>query len=156
MDKIELQIKTVCVVSLFAGVISALIPQGRMKSAFSSFCAVVVIFHLVTPLTSIKTDSSEFFGKVIKEKENTFVDEVKTAEVMIYENALESALEKNLAEKGTEVKIEAVCEKTGDEITVVSFTVYSAAGEKEKEEVLQILNSGFCNAAVSFKEEENG
>ena len=93
MDKIELQVETVCLVSMLAGILITAIPQGKMKGAFSSFCAVVVIFYMLTPFSQIDIQKMKAFSLDSEDKSEELLSETRTAEVMISENILEKAME---------------------------------------------------------------
>lgn len=154
MDKITSEIKLICLVSIFAGIISAVIPPGKLKGAFSSFCAIVVVFTMVSPLGEIKQLGFDSVFTADEEKEETLALQVKTAEIMLYESMIESATEDYLAEHGFEVILEVECSKEEDKMEVLSFTVKGDdLDDKDKKRISELLTDGFENAKVLFEEE---
>jgi len=150
------EIKTICLVSMFVGIISAVIPSGKMKSAFTSFCAVVVIFYMISPLAGIKADSFKLSVFDAEKRDEALLSDVRTAEVMIYEQMLESALEEKLSQNGFDVSLKAVCEKVGEEFKVISFKISGCDDEESCQTAEKILTEGFADVRVSFEEDNNG
>ena len=156
MVKTQTEIKTICLVSMFAGVISAAIPSGRMKSAFSSFCAVAVVFYMIAPLAEINADSIKLSVFDDKKRDEALLSDVRTAEVMLYEKMLEKALEEKIEQVGSKASLKLCCEKQGEEIKVVSATVAGIISEEERHSIRKILTDSRGDITVSFEEDESG
>lgn len=151
------QIETVCLVSMFAGIISAAIPQGKLKSAFSSFCAVAIIFYMVTPLAQIRTEGLKLFSLEIESSEEELLSDVRSAEVMLYESLIEKSITQAVEKMGYRASIKALCESRGDdEIRVISFTVSGTFDANAEAEIENFLKEGFNGVAVNFEEVDNG
>ena len=150
MDKLTLQIKAVCLVSILTGVMGCIIPYCRLKKAFSSFSAVVIVFTLMMPFAS--------FGKVLEEyRLNDFTAEreeasvqFETAELMIYKRVIEVAIAESLSESGITASISVECENEDDGYRITSFTV-SGCSEEEKGKICDYLSRGFGDVPVFFK-----
>lgn len=151
MDKIRLHIQAVCLVSIFSGLVCALIPQGKLKNAFSAFCAVVIIFSALAPVAEIKTKQLSLFSIKSTEAEQMLLSDVKAAEVSVYESVLASAIEKELEKSGYKAVVSALCEKKAEEISIVSFTVKINASEQEKKDIEVYLKNSFGNIKVNFE-----
>lgn len=150
------EIKTICLVSIFAGITGALIPSGKMKSAFTSFCSVLVVFYMILPVADIRADSLDFSVFNDKIQEESLLSDVRTAEVMLYEQLLEKALEEKLRKMNLEATLKVKCEKLNDEITVISVDVSGCDGEEMRKRIKTMLTDSLGDIRVSFKEENNG
>ena len=152
MENFVLQIKTICLVSILTGVLGCLIPECKLKKAFNRFCAVVIVFAVLMPLSS--------FGKNADKAGLSGFDRVRgevslqneTAEKMIYTAVLESALNERFSEAGISATVAVECEKTDDSYKIAAFTV-SAAASDDKDKAALLLNEGFNGIPVYFKEE---
>lgn len=156
MDEIKLYVETVCLVSIFASLAGAAIPQGKMKSAFSAFCAAVFIFSIASPLADIKPQGLSLFSFASEERDEMLLSNVSTAQAELFENMLEDVLEAQLEKAGYTVTLEVSSEKKDDEFEVSSFTVRGAADEKARAEIEAYLKKSFSDATVNFEEDGNG
>ena len=156
MDKIKLQLETVCLISIFAGLISVAIPQGKMKNAFSAFCSAVIIFSTVAPVADIKTQDLSFFSFSSESKDEMLLSDVSTAETDLYANLLETTLEKELRKAGHRVNVKAFCEKVNDEIRIISFAVNGNSDENARTEIEDYFKNGFPDVQVKFEEAGDG
>lgn len=155
MDKIAFSLETVCFVSILAGIIGALIPQGKLKGAFSSFCAVVLVFCFIEPLSEIRGES---FGALFTDdvrSEEELLSDVNTAEKQLYENLLEKGLEEKLDSIGCSAEVKAECEKNEDEYKTVTLTVKGKLTAQEKYAAEIYLKEGFPAAEIKFEETED-
>ena len=144
-------IKAICLVSMFSGIVGAAIPSGRMKSAFSSFSAIVVVFCMLSPLARVKADSFGYVTFDSKENEK-LISDVRSAEVMLYEELIEDAIEEKLMQDGLEVSVDAVCERDADDFRLLSVTV-SAKNEEDFKTAEKLLQESFPGITVASKEE---
>ncbi len=156
MVKTENHIKAVCIVSILAGVIASAVPSGKMKGAFSSFCAVAVIFYIVSPLADIKAESINLFAYDKADNEESLLTDVRTAEILLCEQMLENAVEEKLSKSVPNIAVKLFCEKQGDEIKVISADVTGCADEAEKQNVYKYLTDSFDGIEVSFEEGDGG
>ncbi len=155
MDEFSLQIKTVCLVSILTGIMSAIIPAGKLKKAFNSFCAVVIIFSVILPFTSLKkaAEKSNLFD--ISKAEGELLSQNSTAEQLIYTKVIEKAINDRLTEMGISGTVKVQCEKEGENFSIASFTVI-ADTDVEKEKIRAYLTEGFVGIPINFKEDEDG
>jgi len=153
VDEIKLQLETVCLVSIFAGLVSVAIPQGKMKGAFTAFCSAVIIFSTVAPVADIRTRGLDIFSFAATEKDELLLNNVSTAETDLYAGLLEAAVEKELEKAGYAAFVKVFCEKQEDEIKVISFTVRGIADENSVDAIRSYLEGGFPGAAVKFEED---
>ena len=156
MDKIKLQLETLCMISIFAGLTGIAIPQGKMKNAFSAFCAAVIVFSTVVPLADIKIQDLLSFSVVSREKDEMLLTEVSTAEAELYEELLDNTLEKELEASGHKVTLKSDCINSSGNIEVRLFTVTGNLEENERSEIESYLKKGFADVAVKFEEGNNG
>lgn len=152
----QTEIKTICLVSMLAGIISAAIPAGRMKNAFSSFCAVAVVFYMIAPLTEINADSFKLSAFAGDKHDEALLSDVRTAEVMLYEKMLEKALAEKLEQAGFKASLKLRCEKQGEEIKALSVTVAGSVSDEARQSIKKILTDSLGDITVSFEEDENG
>lgn len=152
MDSLTLQIKSVCIVSIFTGILSVVIPSCRLKKAFNSFCAVVIVFTILMPFSSFGKGADDFVFFDSDSNEEGTLPNNDTAEKFIYGLIIENALNNRFAEMGLHIEISAECEKLEDEYRVTSFTVYGCK-EEEKEKVTTYFNEGFSGIPINFAEE---
>lgn len=155
MDKIKNYIEAISLISIFIGLISALIPQGKLKNAFSAFCGAVIIFSVVNPIADIKNSGINIFAFEAEESEEQLLSDVKTAEVFVYEDVLASAVEKALSESGYTAEVKAYCENEGEEIKLISFTVKTVADENSVSYIEAYLENSFGDIAVKFEEADS-
>ncbi len=155
MDKIKMHIETLCLISIFAGIMSALIPQGKLKNAFSAFCGAVIIFSTVTPLAQIKTQGIRLFSVESEKNDQLLLSDVKTAEASVYESVLGAAVEKELEKSGYITDVKAYCENEGEEIRIVSFSVSTSADENAKNDIEAYLKKSFGDIMVKFEVTDN-
>lgn len=152
MDETVLQIKTICLVSILSGILSVLIPQGRMKSAYLSLCAVVMISAIALPFKNSHKKDFSFFsldkGKINEELSSNFPQ----AEVTIFEQAIASALENNLSQEGISAKIGIKAEKVGESILVSEIAVNGSFTEEEKGQIKQFVFERFPDSALSIND----
>ena len=144
-------IKAVCLVSMLAGIIGALIPSGKMKSAFSAFCSVVMIFYIVSPLSGINAEGLRGFSLKNEESEEMLLSDIKTAEVILSEQMLEDALENNIRKSGFDLKLNVSCEKKDGEIKIKSITVSGCENEEDRGIVKEILLKNFNEIEIVFE-----
>ena len=155
MDDIKMRIHTLCLISIFSGLTGAAIPRGRLKNAFSAFCAVVIVFSTVAPLAEFKTDGIRLFASDSAHNEQMLLSDVKTAEASVYETVLGRAVEKELEKSGYAVSVKAYCRVDGDEISITGFTVTAAADEEAKNTIEAYLKKSFGDIRVNFEETDN-
>ena len=155
MDEFTLQIKTVCLVSIFTGIMSVLIPSGRLKKAFNSFCAVVIIFSIILPFTSLKKAAEESDMFDFSKAQSELLSQNSSAEQLVYTSVIEKALNDRLKEMGLKGKVDADCKKEGDSFRIVSFTV-TADTDEEKDKISVYLTEAFNEIPIHFKEEKDG
>ena len=155
MDNLALQIKLICLVSILTGVLSTLLPSGRLKKSFNSFCAIIIVFVIMLPFSTLGRSAQKESFLDFDEREGDLLSQSDTAEKLIYTSVLENALNDRFYEMGFSATVKAECEKLGESYTVVSFTVKSAE-ENEKEKIYSYLNEGFGGVAVYFEEEKDG
>lgn len=156
MDNLKLQLETVCLISIFAGLISVAIPQGKMKNSFSAFCAAVIIFATVSPVADIKTQGLGYFKLSSENKDEMLLSDVSTAETELYESLLASSIEKELEKAGYKLTVKVYCEKTDDEIRVMSFFVKGSIDKNASGEIEAYLKKGFPDAQVKIEEVRDG
>lgn len=150
MDKITNSLETVCFVSLLGGVLCAVVPSGRMKGAFYSFCAVLLIFSLLIPLGQIDTLAKELPDFKNEKADERLASDVRTAEVQIFEKLSENALDEMLEKNGFHAKTSAECESTESDIIVKKITVTGDFSAEEKQTVEGLIKNFFSNAEVEF------
>lgn len=155
MDDLILTLSSICLVSVLSGILSALIPSGGIKKAFSTLCAVILIYTIVSPLTALgkKRISEDVFSTERISEKLSYED--RTAQVMLYENILSKALSDNLIQEGYDVDVKVkAC--NAEEPIVESVTVTGRLSDEEKIFIEGILRKSFKEVAVIFTEETNG
>ncbi len=155
MDKIKAYIEMISLVSIFAGVVSALIPQGKLKNAFSAFCAAVIIFSAVNSVAEVKISGISLSGLEAQKSEQQLLSDVKTTETTVYESVLGSAVEKALEESGYIAQVKVHCENEGEEIRTVFLEVQAEGDEKIKNSIEAYLKKSFGDISVKFGEAED-
>jgi len=155
MDKLSLQIKIVCLVSILSGVLSSVIPGGKMKSAYLSLCGVVLISSMIIPLKDYNMKNFSFPSYNERKTSETLELEQRTAEVMIYEKVVSDALKSNLEKRGLTADITAKGEMREDEIRITDITLKGVFDSRQKQEITLMLEGGFPDAVISFEEGEN-
>lgn len=155
MDKLSLQIKIVCLVSILSGVLSSVIPGGKMKSAYLSLCGVVLISSMIVPFKNYDMKDFSFISYDEKKTSENLELEQRTAEVMIYEKVVSDALKSNLEKKGITADVTAKGEAQGEEIRITAITVEGVLESQQKQEIEIMLENGFPNAEINLKEGEN-
>ena len=155
MDNLTLQIKTVCLVSILTGIMSVLVPSGRLKKAFNSFCAVVIIFSVMLPFTSLgrSAEKSNLFD--FSKAQSELLSQSSSAEQLVYTSVVEKALNDRLTEMKIKGTVRVQCEKEGDGFSIVSFTV-TADTDEDKDKISAYLTEGFNGIPIYFKEEKDG
>ena len=156
MGEFESYIKSLCLISIFTGVISSAVPSGKLKNAFTGLCSVMLVFSMVLPLKGggnffENADSFSFSdsGKVLS-------SDVKTAEVIIYQQVMAEALEKEfLSSFNAESDVSACCENVNGEVRVISFEIYAALNEEQKAEIYVYLQERFPEAVITIMEAED-
>ena len=156
MDKIASQIETVCLVSIFIGLISSVIPLGRLKNAFTGLCAAVLIFSMAAPLSKISKKAEDIFPFSSSKNDDMLLSDVKTAEKMLFEKTLENAIEKKLESDGITVTVRVAAENKNGEYQIISFSVRGELTQNEKIKIQDYLKSAFTVSSISFEEEDNG
>lgn len=152
MDKLTLQIKAVCLISILTGVMGCIIPSCRLKKAFNSFCAVVIVFAIMMPLSSLGKNTAELVLSGFDASEEDTSAEYETAEEMIYKRVVEKAVTESFSESGINVTVTVECERVEAGYEIISFSVYGFNAE-EKEIITDYFNRGFNGIPVYFKEE---
>lgn len=155
MDKLVSQLETVCLVSILGGILNAVIPKGRLKGAFSSFCAVVIILALFLPLGEIKSQGADIFNFKSEKFNSSLESEVKTAETLLFESLLEKSLTDALGEMGYKLSIKTECENRNGEPEVKKITVKGEFDAESKSEIEEYLKKSFSGSEISFEEDEN-
>lgn len=155
MDEFSLQIKTVCLVSIFTGVMSVLIPAGKLKKAFNSFCAIVIIFSVMLPFTSLKKAAEKGDLLDISRADGELLSQNSSAEQLIYTKVIEKAINDRLTEMDISAAVRVQCKKEDESFTVTSFTVVADTDE-DREKTRAYLTEGFDGATINFEEDEDG
>lgn len=150
MEKLNVQIKVICLVSVLSGMLSAMIPAGKMKSAFTALCSVVLVSAMLTPLESFSLKDGFSFFKNGQAASQGLISETESAELLLFEKALGDAFEKLLKEKDIIVSVKPRCENVEGEIAVCDFTVIFSGDEEEKRQISELLSQSFKDTEVIF------
>lgn len=156
MDKLVVYIKVICLVSVFAGVISALIPKGGLKGAYLSLSAVVLLTATLAPLKSFSEKDFADFTFKHREASESLSAEMQTAEVMLYSRMISDAIEKRLKQQGITADVSTQSRRENEDIFVTKMTLKGTFTESQREETASFLKSAFEKAEIIFEEEENG
>lgn len=156
MDEIASGIKIICLISILTGILSAVIPGGGIKKAFSTLCAVVMICVIVSPFSTLSKGDFDLNSFSPKKKSEELKKSERTAEIMLYEKILSDALEKNLIEKGIDAVVDVSASKNGEDMRVDTVIVTGTFENGEKEEIEAFLNKSFAELTVVFREENDG
>lgn len=153
MEKFSLYIKGICLISILGGVLSAVVPSGRMKKSFTSLSAVILVSAIIVPFSNffkMDFDLDDFF---VSNRQENLVSDVRTAEVMMCESVVSEVLEKKLKENGISCRVKIKGEKQKDEFTVSAVSVSGDLTIEEKNGVQQILTELLPEAEIDFREE---
>lgn len=150
MDKIKAYIEVISLVSIFAGITGAMIPQGRLKNAFTAFCGAVIIFSAVNSVAELNSHGISLLDFQLQKNEQLLLSDMKTAEVTVYEDVLESAVEKKLEEYGYNTQVKAYCEGADDEIKVISFEICTESDISARSSIEAYLKNSFGDITVEF------
>ena len=156
MDNISLQIKIICLVSILAGILSSVIPKGKMKGSFSSLSAVVILTAMIIPLKELKSTDFSSFGFEGGQVSESLEAEVSQAEDLIYESVICDTVEADFSKEGIKSEVNVECENKSGELTVINITVCGDFSQEEKAYMTDYLITCFKEAEINFKEEENG
>lgn len=156
MENISLYIKVVCLVSILSGIMTAIIPNGRLKSAYVSLTAVVLLSSMIVPSKELKNSNVHFgFPDEIKVSES-LSEEMNKAEEMIYSSVVSDSVEERLASEGINVSVCVVTSINDGDVTVTEVIVSGDITEEEKIYISQFISDSFEKAKTVFKEGENG
>lgn len=150
MDKAATHIEAVCLVSILVGIVSSVIPQGKLKGAFSSFCALVFIFTVMGPFSSLKKTDFNIFSFRNETAGKELLSDISSAEQKLCQDLAENAIEEKLKEMGYEVRLGVRCKKEGDEYRVVSLVITGDLSSQQRSDVRDYLKKSFPDAEVSF------
>lgn len=156
MDSFITDIKIICLISILTGVLSVLIPPGAIKNAFTTLCAVVMIYACVVPFADIDSIiSSVDFSSGEEVSKRLTLDE-RTAQVMIYEKIVADSLESNFSDQSYKVKVSVEACNSNEEIHIQSITVTGKLSDEEKSVIENSLKESFQDAIIIFTEETDG
>lgn len=145
-----MQLKVICLVSVLSGMLSAMMPKGRMKSSFTALCSVVLVSSMLMLFGSLSLKESFSFFEKGQAADQALISETEGAELMLFERALGDAFENLLEEKGISAVVKPECEKLSGEITVCGFTVYYSGDEEEKRHIYALISQSFGDIGVKF------
>lgn len=156
MEKTTLYIKLLCSVSIFAGVLTTIIPKGKMKSSFMSLCAVVTISAMIMPLSTVKPEDFANFNFEASENSNSLSHKTEQAEKVIFESAISDALENKLNENNITASITVESEINDADVRIKTITVNGDFDIESEKTVKLILLTDFPEAKVIIKEGVDG
>lgn len=156
MGDITLSLKSLCLVSIISGILSALLPDGGIKKAFYSLCAIVMIYSLISAFSSFEKNdfakekfSRNKFEKNISEQEDT-------AQLMIYEKVVSDALGNILKSKWNVYGVEVSASYNDKNAEINSLKVTGELSDAEKNEIEILLNDKFEKIQIIFEVENSG
>ena len=155
MKKWALIISAVAIVS---GVLSALVPEGKMKKAYKTLGAVVMIYAVLLPL--INSDVIDFRiddylqdNYEVSEKMDKYA---RQAIVNSAEKAIEDLLYESAEEKGLSCKFKAQCDVIDEKIIVSSVNVTGAKTQSQKDLISDIVvGLGFKKETIVYSGEND-
>lgn len=156
MEKTTLYIKLLCSVSIFAGVLTTIIPKGKMKSSFMSLCAVVTISAMIMPLSAVKPENFANFDFDVSKNSNSLLHKTEQAEKLIFESTISDALENKLNEKNITALITVESEINDADVRIKTITVNGDFDIESEKTVKLILLTDFPEAKVIIKEGVDG
>lgn len=153
MDRISLYIRLICVVSILSGVLISLIPGGRFKNSFRSFCGLLMISAMVVPLSAITSDGIADFR--LDKVYNSDVD-YQGEEKQMFTDMLELSVEEKLKKENLIADISIEVAENYDATVIKSVTVEGDFNDDEKNYITDMLGNFFPEAEIIFKEHING
>lgn len=135
MENIKSLLTLVSALSVLCGAALSLVPESKLKKAYSSLTAIVLLFAVISPLTDTAgisetlkeiLNSGYEYEEQISEKYNGSVEDA-------FERGVEKALKEALAEAEIEIQsVSAECKAKQEEVVISSVTV---VGDLEAEDI---------------------
>lgn len=153
MENISLYIKVVCLVSILSGVMTSMIPNGRLKSAYVSLTTVVLLSSMIVPTEEFKNSSFEFDFSDERTVSESLSEEMNEAEEIVYREIVSVSVEERLASKGINVAVTVGTFFVDGEITVTEVLVSGKVTQEEKAYISEFISDSFKKAKTVFKED---
>lgn len=155
MEKISLYIKVICLVSILAGIMSALIPKSRLKNAYVSLSAVVLLSSMIIPVGNLNESDLQFTFINENEISESLLEEMNKAEVLIYQSIISDSLEERLLSEGLNVSVEVVSSYIDADLAVAEVIVTGNITNEERNFISDFISESFEKTEIVFKEGEN-
>lgn len=155
MEKISLYIKIVSLVSILAGVMISLIPGGRLKGAYTSLCAVILLCSLVMPFSEFESDKYGIHFPNEEEISESVGAEIFKAEELIYQETVSQAIVNKLSAEGINISAQIITAYKDEYLKVTEVIITGNVSEKEKKYISEFVSDSFKEAVTVFKEDES-
>ncbi len=144
MEKLSIWCKYIASVSVSSAVLMLLVPDGKMKKAFNSLLAFILLFSVLSPIINMKSvlyDVDEFKfsenGNLSQE-----IEKYKfSAAVSVAESEIERYINEMLSDSGFECKFKVTCDIENDEIFIKEIEVTGKFSEQNK----TVIEEKICN-----------
>lgn len=157
MQVLSVFVKTIALITIFCAVLSALVPEGRMKGAFGFLCGVFLIAAALQGLPGREVISSMLHGLFQSDQiqQSSLEEAQRHPALWAAQAALETELREALSAQGLPYTIAAALDQK-DETTVDVHVTVSGAGTKEQQSKAKTLLSQMLppDADVLWKTEE--
>ncbi len=152
MNSVTSYIKLICVVSIVAGVLTAVIPKGKMKGSFISLCAVITVSAMVLPFNGIQADLFDTYEYTKEKSSDSLSKKTQLMEKEIFEGSVARAIENNLKQAGVvaSVSVEGESDEVG--IVVKKITVTGEFDSETETGIRSFLADDFSEAEIILKE----
>ncbi len=156
MEKFSLYVKIICLVSILSGVLSALIPKGRLKSAYLSLAGIILLSSMVMPFKLLSDKRTEVFSFDTDKAGQSISREAETVRTSIHESMLKEEIEKKLVSDGIKASVTVRVKNENQKLYIAELHVKGELSDEEK----NVINAYFSEASekphIILEEDENG
>lgn len=158
MDKIKRWTLIISAVSVVSGILTWILPEGKLKGAYKTLCAVVIVYAFLYPIASnsrVDFSVSEFLidNYEVSEKVDKYA---LSALIGSAENAIEELLSEEIKSMDIDCKVKASCMEENGEIKVSALTFIGTLSKQQISDVTSLAVSlGFDKDIIAFTGEND-
>lgn len=126
--------------AIVTALITALVPESKIKNAYKTLCSLVVVFALFSSVSGIRDIDTDLFSdygersETLKEKEEELLVEEG-------ERMLDRMLENKLYEGGIEAEVKTEMSIEAEVLTAKRIYIYGTLSDEEKERGKEIISN---------------
>ena len=142
MIKLKEWIVLITFVTIMSAVFLCLVPSGKLKSAFSVLCGIIIIYAAVSPFVGLDIEDVDFDAFFVTDEEvsESYSSLGENAALLAAQDSIDDAVEAILKKAGFQFeKVETQCRMQNGEIVLTEIVIYCAFDESEKEKALNLL-----------------